>query len=634
MNNLTLGSLFDGSGGFPLGGLISGITPVWASEIEPFPIRVTTKRLPFMKHYGDISQMDGGKIEPVDIITFGSPCTDMSVAGRRAGLEGQQSVLFYQAIRIIKEMRCATNGKYPRYIVWENVPGAFSSNGGEDFKAVLEAVIDVAEPNTQVPMPEKNRWPYADCYMGDGWSVAYRVLDAQFWGVPQRRKRIYLVADFAGGRAFDILFKSEGLSGYSAEGFRSWQRTAGSTADRTGTASLCLNDQGGQRMDVTDDVTATLRAEAHHPPCVLESAGFCTEHSAKSRSIGYKEETSPTLRAGVVPAAVALENHPTDSRVKIAEDGKVQTLTSRMGTGGNNVPLVMKIRSGCEGGGKGPLIQTEKSATLSCNNDQTLFEPKAYGICSKESNAMKSDNPHSGIYEAETSRTLDGNGGNPGCNQGGIAVVESYAIQGSMIGRDDKNGPQGDGINEDVSFTLNTVDRHAVYAMTTGSFTQVAEDKAPTVLARDYKDPTAVCYGIGRDTFNQGKNAKFAPTFEEELQPTLVAKGPGAIQSGYTVRRLTPTECAKLQGFPDWWCDGLGVAEPTMEDIRYWYDVFETHRRIVGSSTKPKSLKQIAKWLRDPHSDAAEYKMWGNGVALPCVVFVLSGIVYCTQSEG
>ena len=631
---MTLGSLFDGSGGFPLGGLISGITPVWASEIEPFPIRVTTKRLPFMIHYGDISQMDGGKIEPVDIITFGSPCTDMSVAGRRAGLEGQQSVLFYQAIRIIKEMRCATNGKYPRYIVWENVPGAFSSNGGEDFKAVLEAVISVAEPNTQVPMPEKNRWPYADCYMGDGWSVAYRVLDAQFWGVPQRRKRIYLVADFAGGRAFDILFKSEGLSGYSAEGFRSWQRTAGSAADRTGTASLCLNDQGGQRMDVTDDVTATLRAEAHHPPCVLESAGFCTEHSSKSRSIGYEEETSPTLRAGVVPAAVALENHPTDSRVKIAEDGKVQTLTSRMGTGGNNVPLVMKIRSGCEGGGKGPLIQTDKSATLSCNNDQTLFEPKAYGICSKESNTMKSDNPHSGIYEAETSRTLDGNGGNPGCNQGGIAVVESYAIQGSMIGRDNKNGPQGDGINEDVSFTLNTVDRHAVYAMTTGSFTQVAEDKAPTVLARDYKDPTAVCYGIGRDTFNQGKNAKFAPTFEEELQPTLVAKGPGAIQSGYTVRRLTPTECARLQGFPDWWCDDLGIAEPTMEDIRYWYDVFETHRNIVSSSTKPKSLKQIAKWLRDPHSDAAEYKMWGNGVALPCVVFVLSGIVYCTQSEG
>ena len=673
MNNLTLGSLFDGSGGFPLGGLISGITPVWASEIEPFPIRVTTKRLPFMKQYGDISQMDGGKIEPVDIITFGSPCTDMSVAGRRAGLEGQQSVLFYQAIRIIKEMRCATNGKYPRYIVWENVPGAFSSNSGEDFKAVLEAVIGVAEPETQVPMPEKNRWPYADCYMGDGWSVAYRVLDAQFWGVPQRRKRIYLVADFAGGRAFDILFKSEGVSGYSSESFRSWQRTAGSAADRTGTASLCLNDQGGQRMDVTDDVTATLRAEAHHPPCVLESAGFCTEHSSKSRSIGYEEETSPTLRAGVVPATV-YENHSQDTRYTGPID-TAPTVSATYGMGGNNQPFVvseetpktLKIRSGCEGGGKGALIQENKSATLSCNNDQTLFEPcnwdgqqtaptltahnaggnqrmpdknhfncvlQAYGICSKESNAMKSDNPHSGIYEADTSRTIDGNGGNPGCNQGGIAVVESYAIQGSMIGRDDKNGPQGDGINEDVSFTLNTVDRHAVYTMTTGSFAQVSEDKAPTVLARDYKDPTAVCYGIGRDTFNQGKNAKFAPTFEPELQPTLVAKGPGAIQSGYTVRRLTPTECARLQGFPDWWCDDLGIAEPTMADIQYWYDVFETHRRIMGSSTKPKSLKQIAKWLRDPHSDAAEYKMWGNGVALPCVVFVLSGIVWCTQDEA
>ena len=631
-HNLTLGSLFDGSGGFPLGGLISGIQPVWASEIEPFPIRVTTKRMPFMKHYGDISQMDGGKIEPVDIITFGSPCTDMSVAGRRAGLEGQQSVLFYQAIRIIKEMRCATNGRYPRYCVWENVPGAFSSNGGEDFKAVLEAVINVAEPEAQVPMPEKNRWPYADCYMGDGWSVAYRVLDAQYWGVPQRRKRIYLVADFAGRSAFDILFKSEGLSGYSAEGFRAWQRTAGSAADCAGTSGICLNDQGGQRMDVTDDVSATLHAEAHHPPCVLESAGFCTEHSSKSRSVGYEEETSPTLRAGVVPAAVALENHPTDCRVKISDDGMVQTLTSRMGTGGGNVPLVM---------GK---------------------QTTAYGICSKDSNAMKSDNPHSGFYEAATARTLDGNGGNPACNQGGIAVVaftqnqrdevrdlgeqsavvcansgtkqQTFVLQGNMIGRSDGNGPRGDGINEDVSFTLNTVDRHAVYAMTTGNFSQVTEDAAPTLMARDFKDPTAVCYGIGRDTFNQSKNARFSPNFDEELQPTLVAKGPGAIQNGYTVRRLTPTECARLQGFPDWWCDNLGIAEPMMEDIRYWYDVFETHRRITGSSAKPKSLKQIAKWLRDPHSDAAEYKMWGNGVALPCVVFVLSGIVWSARSCG
>ena len=719
---LTLGSLFDGSGGFPLGGLLAGITPVWASEIEPFPIRVTTKRLPFMKHYGDISQMDGGKIEPVDIITFGSPCTDMSIAGRRAGLDGKQSVLFYQAIRIIQEMRDATHGKYPRYIVWENVPGAFSSNKGEDFKAVLEAVIGIVEPNAQVPMPEKAQWPYADLYLGDGWSVAYRTLDAQYWGVPQRRRRIYLVADLAGRGAGKILFESEGLSGYSAEGFRSWQRAAGGftpcvgaagfdgyngslTDDTsatlgvncgmsTGRNGIVLNDQGGNRMEVSEDVAATLRAETHgHPPCVVESAGFCTEHSAKSRTIGYEEECSPTLRAGTVPAAVALENHPVDSRVKISEDGNVQTLTSRMGTGGNNVPLVMKIRSGCEGGGKGALIQENKSATLSCNNDQTLFEPcgwdggqvsptltkqnaggsqrmpdkdnfncvlQPFSISSDKSNAMLSDNPHSGIYEAETSRTLDANGGNPSCNQGGIAVVaftqnqrdevrdlgdcsavvcanagtkqQTFVLQGSMIGRDDKNGPQGDGVNEDVSFTLNTVDRHAVYSMTTGSFTQVAEEKAPTVLARDYKDPTAVCYGIGRDTFNQGQNAKFAPTFEKELQPTLVAKGPGAIQSGYTVRRLTPTECARLQGFPDNWCADLGTKKPSDEEMYFWHKVFKTYSEVTGC--KMKSDKQVAKWLKDPYSDSAEYKKWGNGVALPCVWFVLSGIVWYAQSEG
>lgn len=303
---LTLGSLFDGSGGFPLAGLLCGITPVWASEIEPFPIRVTTKRLPFMKHYGDISQMDGGRIEPVDIITFGSPCTDMSIAGKRSGLDGQQSVLFYQAIRIIKEMRCATNGKYPRYICWENVPGAFSSNKGEDFKAVLDAVIGVIEPDAQVPMPEKNLWPYADIYMGDGWSLAYRTLDAQYWGVPQRRKRIFLVADFAADSAGQILFESEGLSGYSAESFRSWQRTAGSAAACAGAAGgICLNDQGGIRMEVSHEVAGTLRAETHgHAPCVVDAAGFNTEHSAESRSIGYEEERSPTIRAGKVPAAV------------------------------------------------------------------------------------------------------------------------------------------------------------------------------------------------------------------------------------------------------------------------------------------------------------------------------------------
>ena len=397
---LTLGSLFDGSGGFPLAGILAGITPVWASEIEPFAVRVTTARIPQMKHYGDVSAIHGGDLPPVDIITFGSPCQDMSIAGKRSGLDGSRSSLFYEAIRIVKEMREKTNGEKPRWLCWENVPGAFSSNKGSDFKAVLEAVIGIKEPSAQVPPPEKNGWPYADLYLGDGWSVAYRVLDAQYWGVPQRRARIFLVADLAGERAPEVLFKSEGLSGYTPQGFRAWQGAACNPQNCAGAAGgadegsggcLVLNDQGGNRMDVTEEVTATLRAEAHHPPVVLDepaAAGFCTEHSAKARSIGYEEETAPTLRAGVVPAAIALDNHPTDSRVKMAEDNVVQTLTSRMGTGGNNVPLVMdeahspqtlKIRSGCEGGGKGAQIQDNKSATLGCSNDQTVFVPFVKG---------------------------------------------------------------------------------------------------------------------------------------------------------------------------------------------------------------------------------------------------------------
>ena len=722
-DNLTLGSLFDGSGGFPLGGMLAGITPVWASEIEPFPIRVTTKRLPFVKHYGDVNSIHGDRIEPVDIITFGSPCTDLSVAGKRAGLDGKQSGLFYQAIRIIKEMRCATDGRYPRFIVWENVPGAFSSNKGEDFRAVLEAVCSVKDGDIFVPEPPKGKWSNAGSIVADGFSLAWRVFNAQFWGVPQRRKRIYLVADLAGGSAGKILFESEGVSGYSAEGFRAWQGATRSAAEgigETGGIRVCLNDQGGQRMDVSGDAACTLRAEAHHPPCVMEAAGFCTEHSADSRGIGYGEELSPTLRAGTVPAAVALENHPADSRVKLSEGNMAQTLTSRMGTGGGKVPLIMdapslfenhsqdtryrgpveaaptvsatygmggnnqpfvvetpktlKVRSGCEGGGKGALIQDDKSATLSCHNDQTVFVPfckgtrphsaeeaptwkdgevantlntfdigearcnelvvQAYGICSKESNAMKSDNPHSGFYEAETARTLDCNCNNPSSNQGGIAVV---AVQGSVIGREDRNGPQGSGVNEGVSFTLNATDHHAVayptYCTSKNShFTRAEQELANTLVATDYKDPPVindVQTASGKDIFG---TLSASMGSKQWLGDQEAFSGDYHImEPDYIVRRLTPTECARLQGFPDWWCDGLGTEEPTEEDMTFWREVFETHRRITGTSTRPKSDNQIAKWLKDPHSDSAEYKMWGNGVALPNVYFVLSGIVYYAQ---
>ena len=600
-NNLTLGSLFDGSGGFPLGGLISGIIPLWASEIEPFPIRVTTKRLLFMKHYGDVSALNGADLPPVDIITFGSPCQDMSVAGKRAGLDGSRSNLFYEAVRIAKEMRIATDGKYPTWLCWENVPGAFSSNGGEDFKAVLDEIRRIKDPEADTPRPAK--WPNAGCILADDYSIAWRVFDAQYWGVPQRRKRIYLVADLAGQRAGKVLFESEGLSGYTPEGFRSWQGTAYSSEEGTDpSGTVCLNDQGGNRMDVSDGVAGTLRAQDHgHPPLVMGAAGFCTEHSAKARSIGFEEETSPTLRAGTVPAAV-YENHGQDTRftgpVEVAP-----TVMSTYGTGGNNQPFVvetpktLKIRCGCEGGGKGALIQDDKSATLGCNNDQTLFVPKVFGICSKDSNAMKSANPHSGFYEASTTRTLDGNGGNPVCNQGGMAVV---AIEGNGT----RPSHKGSGFSEDdVSFTLNATEQHGVahpvYCTSKSSFHLTAEkDLVNTLVATDYKDPPIVI----EDPY-------------------------------YIVRRLTPTECARLQGFPDWWCSDLGTEEPTESDLEFWREVFETHRKVMGSG-RQKNDAQIIRWLKDPHSDSAEYKLWGNGVALPCVCFVLAGIVYYAQTEG
>ena len=695
---LTLGSLFDGSGGFPLAGILAGVEPVWASEIEPFAIRVTTKRLPKMRHYGDVSGISGADLEPVDIITFGSPCQDLSIAGKRSGLDGSRSGLFFEAVRIVKEMREKTHGEKPRFIVWENVPGAFSSNKGEDFKAVLEEVIRIQEPEAPPqPPPEKGRWPYADCYLGDGWSVAYRVLDARYWGVPQRRARIFLVADFAGGRAPEILFESEGVSGYTPQGFRQGQGAAGDPEESPGAAGgtdaggrgrVILNDQGGSRIDVSEDVVSTLRAEAHHPPVLLDehpvAAGFCTEHSANARGVGYGEETSPTLRAGVVPAAIALDYHPADSRIGIGEPETIQTLTSRMGTGGNNVPLVMdgkvhqelppqtlKIRSGCEGGGKGAQVQAEKSATLGCNNDQTVFVP--YGICSKASHAMLSENPHTGFYEADTARTLDQNGGRPDCSQGGIAVVafsqnqrdevrdlknvsgalaaepgtkqQTYVLQGSMIGRADKNGPQGDGVNEDVSFTLDTSGRHAVaYCMTTREFTKMGTEQSPPIMARDYKDPHVVIKeDNGRDADQEPAGDRLAEgrplcmatgqadaEIGEDLCPTLSCnhEAPIITEPYYIVRRLTPTECARLQGFPDAWCADLGTAEPTDAEIAFWEDVFETHRKVATGAKKPKTEKQIRKWLADPYSDSAEYRLWGNGIALPCAYFVLSGIVW------
>ena len=535
---LTLGSLFDGIGGFPLAGICAGIRPVWASEIEPFPIRVTEKRLPEMKHCGDIHGLQGAKLEPVDMITFGSPCQDVSIAGRREGLSGGRSGLFFEAIRIIREMREATNGEYPRWAVWENVPGALSSHNGEDFRQVLESLIRVQEPEADVPLPADGKWLPAGEIMGNGYALAWRILDAaQGWGVAQRRKRVFVVLDLAGGRAGEVLFESEGLSGYTPPGGEARKGAAGGAARCAG------------------------------------AAGFCYESGEASRGIGYQEEESPTLRCWKPPGVAVREP-----------------------------PLTLKIRSGCDGGGKGALIQHDLSATLGCHNDQTLFAPKAFGIGSTASKGMLSPNPKSGFYEAATSRTLDQSGGNACCNQGGMVVVEPKV---------------------------------PAYYVTACSYMQIDREVASPIMARDWKDPLVIghespSYCFDRAYFTSGENTQYRLSVREEVAATLIAEGPGAISASpedYLVRRLTPLECCRLQGFPDGWTEHLGTEEPGEREIARWVGVFEDWYRAQGKAARA-SPGRVAKWLKDPHSDAAQYKAYGNSVAVPCVFFVLAGIAW------
>lgn len=381
---MKLMSLFDGSGGLPLAASLCGIEPVYAAEVEPYPIAVTKNRFPKMKHLGDVSKVKGGEIEPVDIITFGSPCQDMSIAGKRAGLkhadmgddETTRSGLFLEAIRIIKEIREATNGVYPRYAIWENVPGAFSSNRGEDFRTVLEEFIRISEPNAVMPDVPKAGWPYADCYSGNGWSVAYRTFDAQYWGVPQRRRRIYLVADFRGGRAGEILLKPEGLRRISAQSGTQGQETARCAKNSVGTA------------------------------------------------IGGVDRYNQSFLPGLA---------------------------------------------------------------------QTLRAP-------------------------------------------------------------------GGG------------------------------DCTPTVLAPVGKEKTV------------------------------------AVPVHYIVRRLTPTECARLQGFPDLWGYLDKKESFTDEEYKFWLEVRNTYARINNKAVKDYTKAQMLSWYNKLHSDSAEYKMWGNGIALPNALYVMQGI--------
>ena len=575
-----LGSLFDGSGGFPLAGSLCGIEPVWAAEVEPYPIAVTRSRFPNMKHYGDVSKINGAEVEPVDIITFGSPCQDLSVAGKRAGLkhedngddETTRSGLFMEAIRIIKEMREATNGMYPAFAVWENVPGAFSSNKGEDFRIVLQELIQIVEPGAVMPAIPQGGWAYADHYSGDGWSLAYRILDAQYWGVPQRRRRIYLVLHLTGQRAGEVLFERNRLHRNPAACGAAWEEVAGDA-------------EGGVGAD--------------------DKAGNClTPWDVQSRRCFSVDGPWPALYGGeggghgyvVIPKEQYLfENHSQDTRYSLSANK-------------HDASVVVKVQ-GINGDVAGTL---DANYYKGCGLRQGVErEVVAFGISSYDSNAMKSSNPHSGIYEATTSRTLDLNGGNPACNQGGIAIVEQRLMEAY----------QHHGYREsDTAGTLTAEQNNH----TRGDTPLVVEQK-PEVAFQTYQKVTGPLMANSHPGSYTGQDA---------FSDMLVAGKEHRPVVRYIVRRLIPTECARLQGFPDFWGHPDHKDNLTDEEYAFWLDVRNTHAAINGKEVKEYTREQMLKWYNKLHTDSSEYKMWGNGIALPCALYVMQGIEDALKEES
>ena len=341
---MTLGSLFDGIGGWLLAARHAGVTPVWASEIEPFPCAVTAHHFPDVTQMGDITKIDGAAIPPVDIICAGSPCQDLSIAGKREGLDGARSGLFRRAVDIVRAMRRATGGRYPRFFVWENVPGAFSSNKGADFRAVLEEV-----GQTEIPMPQNDRWANAGMAELPQCEIAWRVLDAQYWGVPQRRRRIFLVADFAadGRCAAEILFESEGVPWNPQESKGAWKGAAGGAEDcaRTSGALTPWDVQSRRIYDENGTMAALYSGDGqgtHNGAVFVRAAGFNGKAGPSSGGISYTKECSPTLIADH-PMHVAIYGAKSYSEY---ERGKVAALRAsggNYGGGSENLALSYSI---------------------------------------------------------------------------------------------------------------------------------------------------------------------------------------------------------------------------------------------------------------------------------------------------
>lgn len=625
---MKLMSLFDGSGGFPLAASLCGIEPVYAAEVEPYPIAVTKNRFPKMKHLGDVSKVKGGEIEPVDIITFGSPCQDMSIAGKRAGLkhadmgddETTRSGLFLEAIRIIKEMREATNGVYPRYAIWENVPGAFSSNRGEDFRTVLEEFIRVKEKDAVMPDVPKAGWPYADCYSGNGWSLAYRVFDAQYWGVPQRRRRIYLVADFRGQRAGEILLKPEGLRRNSAQSGTHGQETARCAKNSVGTA---IGGVDRYNQSFLPGLAQTLRASGGGDciPTVLAPVANAGDNRLAI--------VQPISDGG---CSTLFENHRRDCRYK-GPPKVAPTVTATYGMGGNNTPFVVsvietsetvhcydigeaRLRTPSEYIEKSPTLRAEAhgNAPYVINKKTLVYDTRGNGAGETVPTITGDHNNRITDYTALCCEAVvyDGanitsplNKTNPQAGDPCHTISTDsrnyivHCLQGNGIDRADTAGCNGKGVCEDKCYTLNTIDRHAV------CFPQQAYNK---FIQEDIEATLKASGG----TYGGGSENLVAEQFFSPIR--------------YIVRRLTPTECARLQGFPDLWGYLDKKESFTDEEYKFWLEVRNTYARINNKAVKDYTKAQMLSWYNKLHSDSAEYKMWGNGIALPNALYVMQGI--------
>lgn len=455
-----------------------------------------------MKHLGDITKIHGDQIEPVDCITFGSPCQDLSIAGCRAGLAGERSGLFMEAVRIIKEMRSSTNGLYPTFAVWENVPGAFSSNGGEDFRAVLEELARVEEPNASIPRPSGRggRWSKAGAIAGNGWSLAWRQLDAQYWGVPQRRKRIALVVDFGGQRAAEILFERTSLSGNPCESIPAWKTFA-----RTPEASVA----GYDRM--------------------VESGN----------SITGDAESEGTGRSGGKGTGRVLESDHRETSTRCTEPAA----------------YTLKIRSGCEGGGKGALVQAELSATISTLQDQTLFQPVVYDA--------------RGNGDGKIVPTITGDHENRITDYTAIAIERKTFNEQSFSHYKES----------DKCSTL----KAKAGNIGNGSECLIAEkhdsSKADGVQTKPFC--AGFSYKVGAKAMGIGYEIEKAGTLSAERHDSAVLEKTIC----WIVRRLTPVECERLQGYPD---DYTNIGD--------WTD---------------------SKGKKHKYADSPRYKALGNSIALP-----------------